>query len=418
MKYLLLALLGIGILFCPLACSMGDMQDPADRAYEESPREEDPQDENPLDNNSGEKEPQEEDPVDIDPKDKNPQDEDPKEGNLEEENPQDKDPKENDLPEDKNNEHEKEDEDEEEEVIIEPLFFKSIKAEVEKEIEIEFFVPVIVKSINFIPALEIDSIADGETVKIHLAERPLPGIKYSVTIQAEDENGNQINVTPSIFPRSSNAPVMLINELRTEYSKPRCEYIEFVMLTDGNLGGLKVFAASNNKNPLIYEFLPVEVKQGEYVVLHMRTLDDDCRDEYGNNLDESGGTDSSPLARDFWVPGNTKLLRKTDAVYVLDQDGYVLCGVMISETPDVSWTKDYFEQAAEFLCEQGAWLSPSGGICSPAEAISSAEIKTAATRSICRDETVDNTNTALDWYICANSCATPGMPNNPKRFTN
>jgi hypothetical protein len=29
-----------------------------------------------------------------------------------------------------------------------------------------------------------------------------------------------------------------------------------------------------------------------------------------------------------------------------------------------------------------------------------------------------NSGTAADWYITANSSATPGNPNNPKRYTN
>ena len=208
---------------------------------------------------------------------------------------------------------------------------------------------------------------------------------------------------------------MLINELRTEYSKPRAEYIEFKMLSAGNLGALRVFIEGNYKNPMTYEFSPVEVKAGEYVVLHLRALDDLCKDEYGNNLNESGGTDSSPTARDFWIPGSAKLLHKTDAVYALDQDDRVISAVMLSEAPDASWQKDYFAQAAELLFKQGAWKSADGKICGPKDAVNSSAIKTAATRSISRDETVKNTNTQADWYIAATSCATPGEPNNPKR---
>ena len=209
-----------------------------------------------------------------------------------------------------------------------------------------------------------------------------------------------------------------INELRTEYSKLRVEFIEFKILSAGNLGGLRVFIASNYKNPLIYEFLPVEVKKGEYIVLHLRTLEEGCKDEYGKDLGESGGTDSSPTARDFWVPGKTEILRKTDVIYVLDQDDQALDAVMIAEKPDAVWPKvskqDCFTEAAEFLFNQGAWKSADGTIPVPSDAASSAS--TTYSRTICRDETIKNSRTAADWYVTVSSGATPGQQNNPTRF--
>ena len=275
-----------------------------------------------------------------------------------------------------------------------------------KEIDIEFSVPVKVTSLEIIPELLIYSIEEGVVVKIILAETPDPGIKFIVDISVEDDKGKTLCVSVLLQAANNSAPAMLINELRTEYSSPRTEYIEFFMLTDGNLGGLRVFIASNNNNPVVYEFLPEDVMMGEYVVLHLRTLD---------NLHHA---DISPGARNFWVPGNTKLLRKTDAVYVLDQDDRVLCAVMISESPDTRWGRAHFEFAADFLFRQGVWTSANGGIASPLDAVSSAEIRTAATRSISRDETVTNTNTKADWYITVNGGATPGLPNNPHRFVN
>jgi hypothetical protein len=237
--------------------------------------------------------------------------------------------------------------------------------------------------------------------------------------EKENENENEKENEDLDKPGNENQLVeLLINELRTEWSSSaaRAEYIEFKITSDGNMGGLKVFAASNNKNAMIFEFAPVQVKAGDYIVLHLRTLDAACRDEYGSRLDESGGMDSCPTARDFWIPGSNKLLRKTDAVYVLDKDDRVLDAVMISESPDASWDRTYLAEAAEFLFNEGAWKSPSGEICTPADAVSSANTGTAVTRSISRDETVENSKTAADWYVTANAGITPGLPNNPKRY--
>ena len=302
-----------------------------------------------------------------------------------------------------------------------PMFkqasFLRVKMVSESEIHFEFSSPVRVISISFEPALSIDSIEDGKTVKVFLKETPEPFLYIMADLLVEDEGENVFSMQAQFRSRNMNIPELYINELRTEFTSPnRAEFIEFYIKTAGNLGGLRVFAAGNYKNPMIYEFSPVEVKEGQYVVLHLRSFSDLCVDEYGPDLGASGGNDSSPNARDFWIPGATELLRKTDAVYVLDEVDRALTAVMISETPDLFWKKDYFEKAAEFLFNEGVWESPAGGICTPLDAVSSAKIKSSSTRSISRDETVADSHTALDWYVTQNYGATPGLPNDPIRF--
>ena len=292
-----------------------------------------------------------------------------------------------------------------------PLVFLACAAVSQTRIDFEFSIPVQVISLSFDPPLEIESVEEGGAVSVHLGENLKPGQRLTAEITAEDEFGRMISAPAALIIKNDRIPVLRINELRTEFVRPRSEFIEFKMMTAGNLGSLQVFIAGNYKSPLVYEFQPVEVAEGEYVVLHLRTLEDVCTDEYGDNLDESAGTDSSPTARDLWIPGSTKMLHKTDAVYVTDQEGRVLDAVMISETPDPWWAKDYFAEAAEFLFSQGAWKSPSGEVCGPAEAVNTSEINTSGTRSVSRVESADNTNTRADWYVTPQGGATPGLPN-------
>jgi hypothetical protein len=215
-------------------------------------------------------------------------------------------------------------------------------------------------------------------------------------------------------------PKLLITELRTEYSKPKTEFVEFKTLEAGNLGALRLIIPGNTKNPQAFEFPPVEVKKGEYILVHLRTRDSDTGavNETGDNLALSGGSEALPDARDFWIPGSNKLLHKTDVVYFMDQDDKVIDAVMMSEKPDPSWSKECFIAAAELLHEQGAWLSADGGIPGPQDAVHSG--KTTASRSISRDNEAPDTNGAGDWYITASTTkkpgATPGKKNNPLRF--
>jgi hypothetical protein len=302
------------------------------------------------------------------------------------------------------------------------LLYLNCRAVSEDEIEFEFSQPVTVKSLNLEPALEIASIQDGSTVIIRLAERTEPGILLTADLLAEDKKKNTINVIVSFRSRNNRMPKLVINELCTEYANAAAgkkeEFIELKMKSAGNLGAMRVFILGNTNaaKQTIYEFMPVEVKENEYVVLHLRKWDEFCKDEYSDNLDESRSVNSSSNARDFWIPGNTKLLqKKASIVYVLDQDDKVLDAVMLSETEDALWQKEHFAEAAGFLFSQGAWKSIDGGIGRPQDAIISAD--TTNTRTICRDETADNSNTALDWYITGTSCATPGSANNVKRYS-
>jgi hypothetical protein len=280
---------------------------------------------------------------------------------------------------------------------------------------------VTVKTIDFYPETQVDSVVNGSTVKVRLKEGTEPGKLITADIVAEDEKSNTINVLVSLRTRNDRMPKLVINELCTEYSNAsigrKAEYIEFKMMSAGNLGAMRVviIGNSNAARQTIFEFSPVEVKNNEYVVLHLRTFEPSLsKDEYGSNLAESGGVNSSPTARDFWIPGITKLFHKTAFVYVLDQDDNVLAAILLCERSDLPWPKDYFFEAADFLFAKNAWTSSDGITYNPVDAIHSA--RTTNTRTICRNENVPNTNSSADWYITATNGATPGGPNDPRRL--
>ena len=295
-----------------------------------------------------------------------------------------------------------------------PMFL-SCKAVSGTEINFEFSHPVKIVSMNFEPVIKVEDVENGSLVRIVYSEGPASGERLTADLLAEDEYGNTINVLVPFRTRNDRIPKMYINELRTENSKPRYEFIEFKVMEPGNLGALRVFVAGNYKNPLLYEFPSIETGAGEYITLHLRTTEEGQRDELGKNLAESTGTDSVATARDLWIPGSTKLIHKTNIIYLLDQDDNVVDSVILSEHPDIWWNKDYFAEAAEFLFRKNVWIGSDGGICGPADAVRSAG--TTATRTICRDEILNKySGTAADWYITATSCATPGMKNNPKRY--
>jgi hypothetical protein len=285
-----------------------------------------------------------------------------------------------------------------------------------RELQFSFSQPVRVLSFAADPPLPMGDIGEGELVRVSLSGDIPGGEPYTADLLVEDGEGNTLNVLVPFRSWNGRMPPLLITELRTEYSKPKTEFVELKTLEAGNLGALRLFIAGNAKGPLVFEFPPVEVGAGEYIVIHLRTVEDGVKHETGDDLALSGGADAGKNARDFWVPGTEKRLHKTDAVYLMAQDDTVIDAVMLSEDPGPWWTKDVFVQAADLLYRQGAWTQGEGKIPGPADAVNTFNIKTAMTRSISRDSTSPDSNTQADWYISATSGATPGAENNPKRY--
>ena len=273
------------------------------------------------------------------------------------------------------------------------------------EVVFSFSKPVRLVSLEFNPAFETEFIEEDNDVKVIFSSSLEEGRKITADLLVEDSNKNTLNVIVPFRARNDRMPVLVFNELRTEYSKPKVEFVEFFVLEAGNLGAMRLFIASNALSEPVYEFSPSEVKAGEYIVLHLRTIEEGCLDETGTDLALSGGTEAQSAARDFWLPGAVKLLRKTDALWIMDQDERIIDAVLLGETPETLGKNRKVSEAAAFLCDKKAWLL---------DPVTSAG--TTNTRTICRDETIPASPEAKNWYITATSSATPGKPNNQKRY--
>jgi len=303
----------------------------------------------------------------------------------------------------------------------EPPVFLECRPVSSTEMVFKFSQPVNVKSIYFDPPLAVDSVEGGDEVTVVFTKKLEEGQRVTADIVVEDSGMNTLNVIVPFRTRNDRMPTLLFNELRTENSKPKAEFVEFISQGAGNLGGMRLFIAGHSLTAPVYEFSPTEVKAGEYIVLHLRTTEEGCKDETGADLALSGGTDAQSDARDLWVPGNSKLLHKTDALWLMDQDNKIIDAILLSENSDANWKSDKIAEAAELLGRQKAWLPSRGDAAewspSPSDAVITAG--TTNTRTICRDdETFPARPCAGNWYITATSSATPGKPNNPKRYTN
>jgi hypothetical protein len=281
-----------------------------------------------------------------------------------------------------------------------------------------FSLPVTVSSLRFEPELAVDSVEQGELVTVTLREPLSGGERFLADILVIDEAGNTLNVLAPFRSRNDEMPRLVINEIRTEYSKPKVEFVELKTLTAGNLGGIRLFLAETGTEEAFYEFPPAHAAAGEYIVVHLRSLDPNSVNETGDDLEATPYTKENeawPDSRDFWIPDARKhLTKKAGMAYLLDQDDEVLDAVLWSEGADPWWQDEKLAGAAEFLLSKDAWVNSRGDISGPGDAVSSAY--TTATRSISRNEDTPDSNSSADWYITAASSATPGKKNSTKKY--
>ncbi len=279
--------------------------------------------------------------------------------------------------------------------------------------ELQFSAEVELEHVSFdLPTSGIE-VQHGATCRI-VSETAFPGgAKITISGRARDTQNNTLDFIVPLRVRNDRIPALIITEVRTEYSKPKVEFIELYTRSAGNLGGLRIISSSCLLEAPLYEFEPTEVQQGEYVVVHLRSIEEGLQDERGENLALSGGTEAHPEARDFWLPGNTKKIRKTDGIALIDQDNRVLDALLISETAEGSWQKNEMTEFCSFLTSHNAWTGASATLL-PADAVMSSY--TTTTRTICRDESREDSHTAADWYVTATSGASPGQPNKTTRY--
>ena len=291
--------------------------------------------------------------------------------------------------------------------------FLSCAATGADRVEFVFSEPVEVSSLRLDRA-ECSAVAADAASIIATFPAPLEeGGRYVADLIVEDPEGNTLSVLVPFRARNDRMPPLRITEVRTEYAKPKAEYVELHLEGAGQLGGMRLVSSSRGFDDPVYEFPRVEVAAGEYVVVHLRTLESGCVDETGA-LDASAGADAFPSGRDFWLPESEKRVRKTDAIAVLDMDGPLLDAVLLSETPGGAWKNEELAAAAARL--QGAWKRADGtdGALLPADAVASGAATTS--RTICRSESAPDTDGAADWYVTVTKGATPGRANNPDRY--
>ncbi|MDR1748293.1 MAG: hypothetical protein LBR47_04470 [Spirochaetaceae bacterium] len=252
-----------------------------------------------------------------------------------------------------------------------------------------------------------------EGVVVLTVDAPLiTGQKYQVKGMVEDERGNSLTFLLPFTGYNDRVPRLLLSEVRTEYAKPRTEFIELYTLSAGCLAGIRIFSTGDGED-MIYEFPAAEVEAGEFIVLHMRRTGDECIDEIGDST-LSGGNEAFPYARDFWLDNTKAVLPKTDVILVEERPGGALLdALLLAGEKHSAWPKAVFETAARRAFLEGVWTSGS--------AVSGAVVSDSATatRTFSRQGYTAGIGIPAgkdDWIVVDTGKATPGSVNSDKPY--
>ena len=225
--------------------------------------------------------------------------------------------------------------------------------------------------------------------------------KYLIEGYVLDQRGNSLYFKDSFIGFNGRVPKVVINEIRTEYSKPKVEFIELKVLSEGNLGGMELVVAFDGEEKT-YVFPAIEVKPDELVVLHFRKIEDGCIDEIENDKELSTATESSSSV-DLWIENTSARIGKSDVILLKNKrQGEIVDSVLYMESSASSWKTDFLSECAELAISSETWIGNpviSDGV--------------TATRTLSR---VNFNKDASAWIVTATSKASPGKENSAQAY--
>lgn len=208
---------------------------------------------------------------------------------------------------------------------------------------------------------------DG-TVIITLEQDMQVGQGYEFYSEVRDKTGNSLTLAVPFAGYNSRVPVIVMTEIQTESVSSqrsaektagiyRNEFVEMLVLKEGNLAGLELCSAYDGETKK-YLFPPVEVNAGEVFVVHMRARGNGCVSETGDDLAAATSSYTTAGVRDLWTDIETTTLgNKTDIILLRNRaDRKLLDAVMYRASTVEAWTKLMLDYSA-LVDESGIYES-------------------------------------------------------------
>ncbi len=236
--------------------------------------------------------------------------------------------------------------------------------------------------------------SDMQTATVTFSDSTITGKKYLYEGIAKDDFGNTLSFSIEFEGYNSNPAKVILSEIRNAYGTKKIdgvnihkiEFAELYVIKEGNLSGLEIASAADG-DAKKYSLPAIDVSKGEYITVHMRTIDSDTEDGQGmtdeleDDLSLSTHLDHNENARDLWAENTKAVFADSDIVFIRNSfSGEIEDAVMFAKSSCTSW-KDDFTGIIEKIRESGVWQDGYG----PQEVLCSDLITSSAvTRSMSR----------------------------------
>ena len=226
---------------------------------------------------------------------------------------------------------------------------------------------------------------DGRMITYSAVDSFEVGKAYEIFSTVEDKAGNTLTFCVPFCGYNSHLPKLIMTEVQAKYKKMkedsfRCEFVEFLALSDGNLSGLELVNAADGEGKK-YVFPADEVKAGDVFIVHLRSAGSGCVTE-SDNLNASTAPYSAKNVRDIWAE-NTKsrLNDNTDIIVIRNSvDGSILDAFMYAAEDALEWGKG-MTALAESVKKSGIYES-----IEPTEVEVNSGLGSSAAKSFCRND--------------------------------
>lgn len=199
---------------------------------------------------------------------------------------------------------------------------------------------------------------DNKQIEFVFDKNTIVGKTYNVFGVVEDVIGNSLTFCVPFIGFNSKVVKMIMTEVRSVSDSKNNfrEYVEFLVLEEGNLAGVQVLIGGEESKT--YDFPAIDVKKGDVIVYHPERLGENIVDELVEDITLCNHTDSNGNARDLWGSSEKSVIGNNDDIIILyDQvNDFVMDAVMFRKADTVAWSKNK-QLAADFINDAGIYDS-------------------------------------------------------------
>jgi hypothetical protein len=255
----------------------------------------------------------------------------------------------------------------------------------------------------------------GNAAILRFAADQSPGKEYRVEGVAVDASGNSLGFSLSFLGHNPRLAGMLVNEFRTDSAKGKGDLVEFLATSDGNAAGAVFCPGTQDSADFLYVFPPIELRKGEYLVLHLKPSADPGACDDSTSPRGFRGAETSDEAWDLWCAQDQGLSKNNGCLALYSsRNGKAVDAVFYTNRSSSSdeayggFGSKALRRAVEEFVAEGQWRT-AGSLPVPEDGVPSADVT--SSRSLCRSSASGDTDSKADWHLSPTKGSSFGMRN-------